>query len=81
MRTTIRLNAGLMRQTKRWAMEQHKTFTSVVEDALSAWLHADRKKSPSRGKISIPTGGSGGLLPGVDLDSNASLFDKMDGLR
>ncbi|MEO7425597.1 MAG: DUF2191 domain-containing protein [Fibrobacteria bacterium] len=79
MRTTIRLSDALLRQVKRKALEQRKTFTAVVEDALSAWVQA---KSPDAGqnrRPRLPKSGKGGLLPGVDLDSNKSLLDRMDG--
>ena len=80
MRTTIRLNQSLMKQVKRKALEQQKTFTAVVEEALASWIQGgpiDAKKKP---RVKLPKAGKGGLLPGVDLDSNASMMDRMDGL-
>lgn len=80
MRTTIRLNEALLRQVKRKALEQHKTFTAVVEDALAAWVQGGPIEARKRQRIKLPKSGKGGLLPGVDLDSNANLADRMDGL-
>lgn len=80
MRTTIRLNETLMRQVKRKALEQHKTFTAVVEDALAAWVQGGPIRDGRKRRVKLPKSGKGGLLPGVDLDSNASLFDRMDNL-
>ena len=80
MRTTIRLNEGLLRRVKRNALERHKTFTAVVADALSAWVQKPVHAGSKKFRVRPPTGGSGGLLPGVDLDSNRSLSDRMDGL-
>ena len=34
MRTTINIDDQLFYQAKKFAMESHKTFTCVVEDAL-----------------------------------------------
>jgi hypothetical protein len=80
MRTTIRLNEALMRQVKRKALEQHKTFTAVVEDALAAWVQGGPVASRKKRRVRLPTSGGGGLLPGVDINNNASLFDRMDGI-
>lgn len=66
-----------MRQVKRKALEEHKTFTRVVEDALSAWVQASPVK---KRKVRLPTSGSGGLLPGIDISNSADLLDRMDGL-
>lgn len=79
MRTTIRLNEALLKQVKRKALEQEKTFTAVVEDALAAWVQGGAAEPGKKRRIRIPKSGKGGLLPGVDLDSNASLLDRMDG--
>lgn len=80
MRTTIRLNDALLRQVKRKALEESKTFTAVVEDALAAWVQGSPIDSRKNRRVKMPKGGKGGLLPGVDLDSNKSLSDRMDGL-
>jgi hypothetical protein len=80
MRTTIRLNEALMRQVKRKALEEHKTFTRVVEDALAAWVQGGPDSSGKKRRVRLPTSGSGGVLPGVDLNNNADLLDRMEGL-
>ena len=74
------MNDALLRQVKRKALEQSKTFTAVVEDALAAWVQGGPIESGKIRRIKLPKSGKGGLLPGVDLDSNKSLLDKMDGL-
>jgi ribbon-helix-helix CopG family protein len=77
-RTTVRLPDDLMRQVKRLARETDRTLTQLIEDALRATL-ARRKSTLERSRISLPTFGEGGLLPGVDLDDSASLLDLMEG--
>ena len=67
-----------MHQLKRLAAETHKTLTAVIEDALRESL-ALRNNLPRRGRVEIPTFGHGGLRPGVNLDSNVELLDRMEG--
>ena len=82
MRTTIRLNDPLFRQVKRKAIEEHKTFTAIVEDLLSAWVKGSPSNARKKNRIKLPVDRrGGGVLPGVDLSNNASLFDRLDGLE
>ena len=74
MRTTIRLNDDLLRQAKRRAAEEGRTFSSLVEDGLRAVL---RPQKQTRVKLPLSTAG-GGVHPGIDLNSNASLQDLLD---
>lgn len=80
MRTTIDINDQLLKQAKLRAAETNRSLTSVMEDALRRLLHKDpaTRKKPRR---PIPVDGSGGVLPGVDLDNTSSLLDRMDGLE
>jgi hypothetical protein len=77
MRTTINIDDELLRAAKLRAAETHRTLTSVVEDALRLALQ-DRARSATPRSVTIPTSGSGGLLPGIDLDDTASLLDRME---
>jgi hypothetical protein len=78
MRTTININERLLRNAKLRAAETHRTLTSVIEDALRLALEAKHAPVPNR-RVSVPVSGAGGLLPGVDLDDNASVLDRMEG--
>jgi hypothetical protein len=79
MRTTIRLNDDVLARAKIRAAETGRTLTRVIEDALRRDL--DGTASPGEPPpIEIPTAGSGGLLPGVDLDDTSALLDRMEGL-
>lgn len=79
MRTTVILPDELYRQVKERARMQERTVTSFLEDALRAALVERRQAhdvylaQPYR-----PSRGREGVLPGVDLNSNAALEDLMD---
>ena len=77
MRTTIRLDDQLLAEAKRYASQSGRTLTSLIEDALRETL-ARRQTMPSRARVTLPTGGRGGVLPGVDIDSSAALLDMME---
>lgn len=77
MRTTVRLDEQLLAEAKMHAAESGSTLTAVLEDALRELL-ARRRQRPGRRAIRLKTGGSGGVLPGVDLDDSAGLADLMD---
>jgi hypothetical protein len=78
MRTTIRLDDGLLAEAKRLAVESGRTLTAVIEDALRESL-ARRSASPAGGRVELPVSRlDGGLQPGVDLDDSAALLDLME---
>lgn len=59
------------------AAETNRTLTAVVEDALRLALQVRPSGSTQR-EVSVPTSGSGGLLPGVDLDDTSALLERME---
>ena len=74
MRTTVRLDEEWLREAKRAALESNRTLTAVIEDALRESL-SRRQESPAPRPIKLPAFGSGGLMPGVDIDNSAALLD------
>ena len=77
MRTTIRLDADLLARAKQLAARTGRTLTAVIEDALRSALARPRsRRNPE--PVELPTFGSGGTRPGVDLDDSASLLDVME---
>jgi hypothetical protein len=78
MRTTIRLDDGLLAEAKRYASQSGRTLTGLIEDALREVL-ARRSRPRPRERIKLTTYGRGGTQPGVDLDNSARLLDVMDG--
>jgi hypothetical protein len=76
MRTTIRINDGLLLQAKKRAAEEGRTLTSLIEEALT--LIMAKPKAGRRGRIELPVSqASGGTLPGVELNRTADLEDVM----
>lgn len=75
MRTTINIDEGLYREVKAEAARDGRTVGQVIEDAL-------RMRSPRQAMEKhiepLPVYGGSGVLPGVDLDTNAALRDVMD---
>jgi hypothetical protein len=67
----------LLARAKELAARTGRTLTAVIEDALRAALAQGRSRRRAD-KIALPTFGSGGLRPGVDLDDTASLLDRME---
>jgi hypothetical protein len=78
MRTTVRLPEDLMKAAKRRAVETGRTLTEVIESALRVELARPRPAAASPA-VELPTYGTGGVLPGVDLDDTSALIDLMDG--
>jgi hypothetical protein len=80
MRTTIRLDEDLLRQTKALAARTGRTLTAVIEDALRETLARQRSRQ-DRSRAVLPTFRGNGPQPGIDLDDTAGLLDIMNGSR
>lgn len=76
-RTTIRIDDELLTRAKTLAARTGRTLTAVIEDALRAALGAAQPR-PRSERIEVPTYGSGGVRPGVDLDDTSALLDLME---
>ena len=79
MRITICINDDLLARAKIRAIETGRTLSDLIEDALRKEIEGTMSHG-KRASIKISAAGSGGLLPGVDLDDTSSLLDRMDGL-
>lgn len=77
MRTTIRIDDELYRLVKAKAARGNRTVAEVIEDALRAAM-VERAPRATTELPPLPTGGSGGTLPGVDLTSTSNLLDTLD---
>jgi hypothetical protein len=77
MRTTVRLDSGLLRDAKRYAAEAGTTLTALIEDGLREVLGRRRARKAAT-LPELPTFRGDGLRPGVSLDDSAGLRDLMD---
>jgi hypothetical protein len=75
MRTTIKIDDGLLVEAKTRAAASGRTLNEVVEDALRA---AFERQQTSRARPELPVFRGGRLMPGVDLDDSTALLDLMD---
>lgn len=66
-----------MKAAKRHAVATGRTLTELIEDAVRVAV-APQEATVQREPVELPTSGSGGILPGVDLDDSASLIDLME---
>jgi hypothetical protein len=66
MRVTIRLDDQLHAEAKRWAAENGRTLSAVIEDAVREML-ARRKIAAETERIRLISWRGGGLHSGVDL--------------
>ena len=79
MRTTIRLDEGLLRQAKAEAARRKETVTALIERGLRLVL-AGSGKAPRRPRVSLPVSrATGGTRPGIDLNDMSGLLDRLDG--
>ena len=79
MRTTVTIDEALLADAKRRAAERGVTLSEIVQDALRESL---ARSAEAAGDVEpLPVfHGRGGLRPGVDLTSNASVLDAMEDL-
>jgi len=81
MRTTVRLDGGLLEQAKTEARQKHRTLTSLIEEGLRLVLANEGMPARSK-RVRLPVARErGGVLPGVDLDNSAGLLDLMEDRR
>ena len=82
MQITVELSPYLLEEAKQVAAESGRTLDAVISDALCVELNRLRawKQAPPP-KVNLPTFGGGGVLPGVDLSSNAALLELMESDR
>lgn len=73
MRTTIRLDDGLLEQAREEARRRGETLTALIEEGLRRELARAKEIKPRR-RIEIPVSKQEGwVLPGVDINDSAGL--------
>lgn len=76
MRTTVRIDDDLYAAVKERAARSGRTVAEVIEDALRS---AMTNRGAAAAEIPpLPIFGGSGVLPGIDLASNAGLRDAME---
>jgi len=81
MRTTVRLDDGLLKQAKRAAADRGETVTALIERGLRLVL-ANGARPRRRSRVALPVSrAAGGTHAGVDLDDSRALLDVLDGRR
>jgi hypothetical protein len=80
MRTTVRLDEGLLELARREAASRNTTLTALIEQGLRFVLRKPGTPAPGK-RVSLPVSKArGGVMPGVDLNDTSSLLDRMDDL-
>jgi len=74
MRTTVNIDDHLLAEAKVLAAQTSRSLGSVVEDGLRALLHRDGSQ-PGTAVFRLPTHGSGGLAPGVNLEDKEAIAE------
>jgi hypothetical protein len=81
MRTTVRLDDGLLAKAREEARRRGETLTSLMERGLRLAMSGSHQVARA-GRPRLPvSSASGGLRPGVDLDDTGSVLDRLDDLR
>ncbi|MEP7305842.1 MAG: DUF2191 domain-containing protein [Acidobacteriota bacterium] len=79
MRTTVRLDEGLLRQAKAEASRKGETVTALIERGLRLVLATPRVHG-RRARVTLPVSrATGGTHAGVDLDDSRAVMDLIDG--
>ena len=78
--TTLRLSDTLVRKAKVYARKHDLTLTAVMERALSTYLSESTERQSTK-PFTLPSFGTGGPKPGVNLDDTSALLDLMDGIE
>ena len=74
---TISLDENLVKQARIKAIQEGTSLSAKVREMLAAYVRQDALlKAAVIPKL--PTGGSGGLMPGIDPSSNRSFYEAMD---
>jgi hypothetical protein len=70
------MNPTLANRAKKFAESRHRTFTSIVEEALTRLLEESPKRKSKR--VKLPSFRSGGTLPGINLDKTSEVLEQIE---
>jgi|GEM_PF-528552 len=74
MRTTVNIHDGLLETAKQRAQREGRSLGEFIEEAIQAYVTASEHRSGPPLKVFE---GPLGVLPGVDLSTNAGLYAAM----
>lgn len=72
MRTTVEIADDLLAEAKVLAARTHRSLSAVLDDALRGMLKRDSAPHQAT-EWTFPTGGTGGLRSGVNLEDKQAL--------
>ena len=79
MKTTLNIDDALVRDAKAFATRQRKSLTWLIEEGLRVRINARAVTGRAARKPRLPVSPCrGGLLPGINPASNASMMDAAD---
>jgi hypothetical protein len=76
VRTTVNIDEHLLAEAKILAARTSRSLGAVLDDALRVMLRRDADKQ-HRNEFRLPSHGTGGLRPGVDLADKEALAELM----
>ncbi|MCL2653804.1 MAG: hypothetical protein FWD63_08480 [Propionibacteriaceae bacterium] len=79
-RTTISIDSGLLVTAKQVADERRQTLGQLLTRALQQYIveTTTADAAVTSLPVMIRTSGRGGVRPGININSNAELFEMMD---
>ena len=81
MRTTVRLDEGLLTMAKQEARKRGETLTSLMERGLRLAISGSHRHARST-RVRLPTSkATGGVRPGINLDDTSAVLDRLDDIR
>lgn len=79
IRTTVRLEAGLLNQARAGALANGTTLTALMEKGLRLAMGTEAVR---RRRVILPVSKAmGGTLPGVDLSDHGAVLDLLDSTK
>jgi hypothetical protein len=81
MRTTVRLDEGLLTKAKQEARRRGETLTSLIERGLRLAISGSHKRVRAAGARLPTSKADGGVRPGITLDDTSAVLDHLDGIR
>jgi hypothetical protein len=81
MRTTVRLDEGLLIKAKQEARKRGETLTRLMERGLRLAISGSHNRTRGT-RVNLPISkAKGGLRPGIALDDMSALLDHLDNIR